>query len=232
MVDPVGQADEQEDGADDHLGHDVKDWGGVEGGVEMRFDIEGICEENMKIQLPEGRRHRHRWSTPPPCCPRPPPGCCPPAPSCPPPSPCCSPRTPLPSLSSPPPPPCIAPACPTSRQQLMWSLIQMYFSNNYTIGFFQNCSNISSKIFWVINFFSWPNCVWDRSVPTLNLHTFPSKYLPLKHSIRKDIVIFQTSDQSDEGIWPDQSNGNDQDLPFNFQMLVFQTTEKINSWQW
>ena len=33
VVDPVGQADEEEDGADDHLGHDVKGWDGAEGDV-------------------------------------------------------------------------------------------------------------------------------------------------------------------------------------------------------
>ena len=33
VVDPVGQADEEEDGADDHLGHDVIGWDGAEGDV-------------------------------------------------------------------------------------------------------------------------------------------------------------------------------------------------------
>ena len=48
VVDPVGQADEEEDGAHGHLGHDLKDWDAVEGDLQ---DWE---------RLPEGRRHRRR----------------------------------------------------------------------------------------------------------------------------------------------------------------------------
>ena len=52
--------------------------------------------------LPEGQGC---WSAPAPGCPRPPPGCRPPA--------------------------SMPPACPTFWQQLIWSLIQMYFSKNW-----------------------------------------------------------------------------------------------------
>ena len=39
VVDPVGQADEEEGGAHGHLGHDIKDWDNVQGDVQMRRDF-------------------------------------------------------------------------------------------------------------------------------------------------------------------------------------------------
>ena len=48
VVDPVGQADEEEDGTHGHLGQDLKDWDDDGGDVQ---DWE---------KLPEGRRYRRR----------------------------------------------------------------------------------------------------------------------------------------------------------------------------
>ena len=40
--DPVGQGGEEQDGADDHLGHNVKYWDDIQGDVEMRGSVKGM----------------------------------------------------------------------------------------------------------------------------------------------------------------------------------------------
>ena len=49
VVDPVGQADEEQGGASEHLGYDVLYWGNIQG------DIERICEGHEQLHPPQSQ---------------------------------------------------------------------------------------------------------------------------------------------------------------------------------